>query len=183
MSLALSRIELIASLQRYTSNFAEELIFRDAFIALLQNEDAYQRWHLPGHITCSAWVINQNKNKALLIHHKKLNRWLQPGGHADGDENIYQVALREAQEETGVQHFNLLSQEIFDLDIHPIPARADMPAHDHYDIRLLFEAKEEDQLLLNEEVNHISWFAADDISAACGHVKNIDRMIVKSLIK
>jgi 8-oxo-dGTP pyrophosphatase MutT (NUDIX family) len=183
MSLALSQVELIDSLRQYASGYKEELNFRDAFLNLLQHKDAYQRWHMPGHITCSAWILNENHNKVLLIHHKKLNRWLQPGGHADGDENIFNVAIKEAQEETGVQEFKLLQETIFDLDIHPIPERADMPAHDHYDIRLLFSANEKDALLLNEEVNQIAWFSFDEVVETCGRKANIERMLEKCLKK
>lgn len=137
--------------------YPEEQRFVKRFEQLLSHDDAFQRYHLPGHITGSAWIVDTLKTRALLVHHAKLNRWLQPGGHADGEEDVTAVALREAQEETGVQHFKLLQSRIFDLDIHPIPARPDFPAHDHYDIRFLFEADPGDLLTVSEESHDVQW--------------------------
>ncbi len=183
MSLPVDRTGLVKGLKNYTTSFAEEINFRDSFLSLLQDEDAYQRWHLPGHITCSAWIVNAELNKALLIHHKKLDRWLQPGGHADGDENILRVALKEVAEETGVSEVQLIIHDIFDLDIHPIPKRADMPAHDHYDIRLLLRADESIPLIDNEEVKGIRWVELEQISPLCGYKSSILRMLAKMPIK
>jgi 8-oxo-dGTP pyrophosphatase MutT (NUDIX family) len=64
---------------------------------LLEHPDAFQRTHLPGHITGSSWIIDPSGESVLLTHHAKLNKWLQPGGHADGDEDIISVAMREAK--------------------------------------------------------------------------------------
>ncbi|MDZ7646212.1 MAG: NUDIX hydrolase [Cytophagales bacterium] len=94
---------------------------------------------MPGHITGSAWIVDPSNTQALLVHHAKLNKWVQPGGHADGDENILQVALREAEEETGLKNFKVLSDPPFDVDIHLIPERADFPEHFHFDIRYLLK--------------------------------------------
>lgn len=135
-----------------------------AFQTLLQSENSYQRTHLPGHITGSAWIIDAARQYVLLTHHAKLNKWLQPGGHADGDENVLRVALREAEEETGVKNFKLLSSEIFDLDIHPIPERKDMVAHDHYDIRFLLQADRNDPLIITEESHDLGWVRLEELS-------------------
>ncbi len=120
-----------------------------AFVA--QHPDCFDRSLLIGHITGSAWIVSPDRQQTLLIHHRKLDRWLQPGGHADGDPDVAAVALREAQEETGLTSLRLVNpvgathpeQEvaIFDVDIHPIPARADVPEHLHYDIRFLLDSE------------------------------------------
>ena len=101
----------------------------------------WQRSTLEGHVTASAWVLNLQKTHALFLHHAKLNRWLQPGGHLDDmDFSPAHGALREALEETGITNLafdKLLGDHIFDVDVHPIPARDAEPAHLHYDLRYL----------------------------------------------
>jgi 8-oxo-dGTP pyrophosphatase MutT (NUDIX family) len=149
-------IQLPHMLQAYMAS-QPELVFKDRFIELLKHPQAYHRDHLPGHITGSAWVLNQDRSKVLLVHHAKLNRWLQPGGHADGDEDVVAVALRELEEETGVKGVTHLGSGIFDIDIHPIPTRKDFPQHDHYDVRFAFIANENEPLLVSEESHDVKW--------------------------
>src|SRR5687768_14947914 len=93
------RSTLIRSLKKYSSAFPEENLFVPQFLELLNHRDAFQRHHLPGHITGSSWILDQSRQHVLLVHHGTLNRWLQPGGHADGEENVLNVALREARSE------------------------------------------------------------------------------------
>lgn len=152
----MNRTELIHQLQSYQSPFAEEMVFIDRFLHLLDHADAYQRTHLPGHITGSAWIINEEFDEALLVHHAKLDKWVQPGGHADGDENILAVALREAQEETGILQFEI-QPIVFDLDIHTIPARKDFPEHQHYDIRFLMKPLPHQSVAVSEESFDVKW--------------------------
>src|SRR5688572_20321275 len=117
----LDRQSIVSELKRYHSPFKEEILFVTEFLELLKHPQAFQRDNLPGHITGSAWILDQSRQSVLLVHHGTLNKWLQPGGHADGEENVLNVALREADEETGLKNFLLLQENIFDLDIHPIP--------------------------------------------------------------
>lgn len=145
---------------------------------LLLHPRAYHRDHLPGHITGSAWVTNQKQSKVLLLHHGKLNKWLQPGGHADGDEDVLQVALRELEEETGTQQATLLMPGIFDLDIHPIPTRKDFPAHFHYDVRFLFEADDQRPVIVSEESLDVKWIPIDDVKSFTDNI-SIHRMVEK----
>ena len=152
-----SRVKLQDALRQYQTHFSSEHTFIAAFQSLLESENSYQRTHVPGHITGSAWIIDSTRQYVLLTHHAKLNKWLQPGGHADGDENVLRVALREAEEETGVKNFTLLSHKFFDIDIHPIPDRKDMVAHDHYDIRFLLQADRNDPLIITEESHDLRW--------------------------
>ncbi len=159
------RPSLVAALQQYRTPYQDELLFVDKFLALLTHPDAYQRTHLPGHITGSAWIVNGDGSKILLVEHAKLKKWLQPGGHADGDENVLAVALREAQEETGLIDLQLIGPSFFDIDIHPIPERKQppFPGHDHYDVRFLFVAREEDELLISDESTDLRWIPARDL--------------------
>ncbi len=98
--------------------------------------DAHRRTLLAGHLTASALVVDIQRRAALLTHHKKLGRWLQLGGHADGDANLAGVALREAREESGIEDL-CIDPRPLDLDIHRIPARGAEPEHWHYDARFL----------------------------------------------
>src|SRR3954465_2087342 len=105
-------------IRQYKTSDKPEALFKAKFLELLQHADAFQRTHLPGHITGSSFIVSDDFKYTLLVHHAKLNRWLQPGGHADGDTNVEGVALREANEETGLKNISLLLPTIFDLDIH-----------------------------------------------------------------
>jgi 8-oxo-dGTP pyrophosphatase MutT (NUDIX family) len=151
-----TKAQLLQQLLSYQTHFHEEKDFVLRFLELLKSNDAFQRTHLPGHITGSAWIVNKNRDQTLLVHHAKLNKWVQPGGHADGDENILQVALREAEEETGLKNFKI-TKTIFDIDIHTIPERKDFPQHQHYDIRYLLEADTNEQIVVSDESHDVKW--------------------------
>lgn len=154
----------------------------DQFLDLLKHPRAYHRDHLPGHITGSAWIVNESRTKALLIQHAKLKRWLQPGGHADGERDIPNVARREAEEETGLKKIKLLREDIFDLDIHLIPDRKDFPQHWHYDVRFLFEGDEKDELLISDESTGLDWFALHSLKELTENNNSIMRMVHKTNI-
>lgn len=159
------RQSLIAAFSDYKTAFAEESAFIPRFIDLLQHPRSYHRDHLPGHITGSAWIINNDRSKVLLVKHAVLNKWLQPGGHADGDENVSRVAMREANEETGLTNLTLAASGILDIDIHRIPERKDLsfPAHDHYDIRFMFRADESDELKISDESTDLRWIGLTEL--------------------
>src|SRR6185295_8140294 len=108
-------VSLQEQIQHYTATHSNEFEFASKFIELLNHPDAFQRTHLPGHITGSTFIVSEDFSQTLLVHNAKLNRWLQPGGHADGDKNVERVALREGNEETGIQNLTLVTPEIFDI--------------------------------------------------------------------
>lgn len=149
-------------LQSYKTAFTEEQIFIAPFLELLDHKDCFERTHLPGHITGSAWIINREKTKTLLVHHAKLNKWVQPGGHADGDENVMRVALREVEEETGLSHLKPAT-DIFDVDIHIIPERKEFPTHFHYDIRFMVTGDDREPLVVSEESHDVRWINLSDL--------------------
>jgi 8-oxo-dGTP pyrophosphatase MutT (NUDIX family) len=158
------RESLLDALRKYKTLYDEERDYVPRFIELLQHADAYKRDHLPGHITGSSWIINNERTKVLLVNHAALHKWLQPGGHADGDENVFNVAVREANEETGLVNLTSVGG-LFDIDIHPIPARKDLsfPQHDHYDVRFLFQADEADELKISDESTDLRWIDLKDL--------------------
>jgi 8-oxo-dGTP pyrophosphatase MutT (NUDIX family) len=163
----------------YNSKFDTENEFAAQFRALLKHPNAFQRNHLPGHITGSSWIVDSSRRFVLLVHHGTLNKWLQPGGHSDGEENVLNVALREAQEETGVTQFNVLQQNFFDLDIHPIPARLGFPEHLHYDIRFLLEADKRHPVTVSDESHDVAWVPVGELAALTEANLSIMRMAEK----
>lgn len=130
----------------------------------------WQRSTLDGHVTASAWVLNAEKTHALFLHHAKLNRWLQPGGHLDeADISPAQGAIREAQEETGITRLALdagLKEDIFDVDIHSIPLHNNEPAHLHYDLRYLVMSHETTtaRLKISDESTGFRWISLEDVA-------------------
>lgn len=155
--------QLSSDLQAYLNTWPSEQQTVGRCLTLLSHPDAFLRTHLPGHFTGSAFIVNEHKTHTLLVHHAKLNRWLQPGGHADGERDLANVARREANEETGVMNLELVQPSIYDLDIHPIPARKDFPGHDHYDVRYLFFAAMEEAIVVSEESHDVRWIQLDDM--------------------
>ncbi|MCA0994456.1 NUDIX hydrolase [Alloyangia pacifica] len=134
-----------------------------AVAALLRRvPQPYGRDPAQDHITGSGFVVSPCRGFTLLLHHAKLNRWLQPGGHCDGDPDVAAVAAREIFEETGLAA-RQLSGQLFDIDIHQIPARRSEPAHFHYDLRFLFEADPAIPLRRNAESHDLRWVALDDL--------------------
>jgi 8-oxo-dGTP pyrophosphatase MutT (NUDIX family) len=162
----------------YQTHFAEEAIFIDRFLQLLEHPRCFHRDHLPGHITASAFISDHTRAKLLLTHHAKLNRWLQPGGHADGDENVIAIAHREAFEETGLTSLKLASS-LFDLDIHTIPQSPDFPEHDHYDIRFHFVADATEEVKISAESHDVAWIDFQSVPELTNHNLSILRMLSK----
>lgn len=152
---------------------SEMITFLDSHV------DCLLRTQLLGHFTASAWVLDLASKSVLLIHHRKLNRWLQPGGHADGEADLLAVAQREVWEETGLET-NALQPDFFDLDVHGIPERGPEPAHLHLDARFLLTPKPTSKLVLNEEVTAARWIPLAEVHLQVQE-RSILRMVEKSL--
>ena len=137
------RKHLKEMLRSYSPPTATEQEFWERMLQLLESAgDPFSRGHYePGHFTASSFILSPDQKSLLLIYHSKLHRWLQPGGHVDPEDvNIVASAQREVREEVGLSDLELVSNGIFDVDIHEIPARKKEPAHDHYDVRFVFQA-------------------------------------------
>lgn len=167
------RYQLIQSLELYASQHPAERGVAQRIVRLVEDHaDCFLRTCRPGHITGAAWVMSSDHSRVALVHHRKLGRWLQPGGHADGDGDIVHVAWKEATEETGLTDLTLVDTGgtlvPLDIDVHEIPARYDNEgnliedAHEHHDIRFLFvagpQASDDTSLQVSHESHAVEWF-------------------------
>lgn len=146
-----------AQLADYRRRWPAETATVALFEALLGDaEDPFRRERLAGHFTASAWLVSADGQRVLLTHHRKLGRWLQLGGHADGDRDLAAVALKEAEEESGLTGL-AIDPAIFDLDRHRIPGHKDVPAHWHYDLRYVVRAGENEDFVVSDESHDLAW--------------------------
>ena len=157
------RKPLLELLERYLVRHPDERPTVDHVRQFVRaNADCFLRSCVDGHITGSAWILSHDHTSFLLTHHAKLGRWLQLGGHADGDPDPASVALREAREESGMTDFTLATVDgealVFDVDVHLIPARGAEPAHLHHDIRYLLVAASGQSLRVSSESHDLGWF-------------------------
>lgn len=123
--------------------------------------ECFERTLECGHITASCWLVNNDNSAALLTHHMKLDRWFQLGGHCDGDSDVLAVAIKEAQEESGINAIEPISSEIFDIDIHLIPENKREKAHYHYDVRFLLRVTSDEQTAISHESKELRWIDKD----------------------
>ena len=150
-------VDLGASLRDYADQYAGESTTAVLFADFLSSSrDVFERHHPPGHFTGSAWLVSADGRRVLLTHHRKLGRWLQLGGHADGDADLPRVALREAEEESGLSGL-VVERDVFDLDRHAIPARGADPEHWHYDVRFVVRATGGEDFAVSEESLELAW--------------------------
>lgn len=148
---------LQAQLADYRRRWPEEAAVVAEFLALLADpQDPFARTRLDGHFTGGAWLVSADGQRILMTHHRKLGRWLQLGGHADGDADMARVALKEAEEESGLRDLDV-EPAIFDLDRHWIPERGDVPGHWHYDVRYVVRATGSEDYVVSEESLDLAW--------------------------
>lgn len=175
--------------RRYGDRWPGEAATAAQFETFLHaHADAFERGNHAGHFTGSAWLVSGDGTRVLLMHHRKLDRWLQPGGHADGDPDLARVALREAREETGLADLRV-EGGIFDIDRHCIAgrlpvacpdgprspvafapgergsaARAHEPQHWHYDVRYVLRAGADESYIGNAESHALAWRPVGDVA-------------------
>jgi len=153
------------------------------FVALLgEGVRAFTRERLEGHFTASALLLSADGRRTLLTHHRKLGRWLQPGGHADGDVDLARVALTEASEESGLPGLRV-EGGIFDLDRHWIPERKGVPGHWHHDVRYVVRAGTDERYVVGEESNDLAWLDVGAVAADEAMDASLRRMARKWLVR
>ncbi len=154
-----SRIEsLLAQLRAYEPHDELEATHRSRMMDLLAAAASpFSRGHFaPGHVTASCYIVD-GEGRLLLHHHRRLDRWLQMGGHVDGEELPEAAALREGREESGLSDLQTIGG-VLDLDIHAIPAGRGEPAHDHFDVRYLARTAAPHAIAIDRaESNDLAW--------------------------
>lgn len=168
-------------LAEYGRRWPDEEAVTAQFLALLDEPvNPFVRERLEGHLTGGAWLVSGDGRRILMTHHRKLDRWLQLGGHADGDTDMARVALKEAEEESGLSDL-AVEGDIFDLDRHWIPERKGVPGHWHYDVRYVIRANGSEAYVVSEESLDLAW---RDIAALAGDADvSISRMARKWLAR
>jgi 8-oxo-dGTP pyrophosphatase MutT (NUDIX family) len=175
--------DLRRSLSDYRTRWPAEGATVGLFEQLLgDGAHGFVRERLAGHFTASAWLVSSDGRRVLLTHHRKLGRWLQLGGHADGDQDLARAALREAREESGLDGL-ALEPGIFDLDRHRIPEHGGVPAHWHYDVRYVVRAGGDEAFTVSGESHALAWRPVADLADAPGLDGSVRRMARKWLAR
>ena len=181
--LAGDRRSLDATFLAYARRLAGEQATVDAFRELLADDaDPFVRGRLAGHFTASAWLVDRTGTRVLLTHHRKLGIWVQLGGHADGDRDLARVALREAEEESGLAGLRV-EPEVFDLDRHWIPEHKGVPGHWHYDVRYVVHVGGSEAFVVGEESHDLAWRGIRAIAADPAADASLRRMAGKWLAR
>lgn len=168
--------ELLKLLQRFGARDEQDSGAARLFESFVREQvDCAQRELQIGHLTGSAWLVSADGARILLTHHRKLDRWLQLGGHADGASDMASVALREAEEESGLTDLSV-EPEIFDLDRHWIPEYDEMPGHWHYDMRFVVQANGGEEFAVSEESHALAWREISEIAADVDADASLQRM-------
>ncbi len=178
-----SSAALLDALRHYRDQWQGEAATVAEFEQFLHTPaNVFVRTHAAGHFTGSSWLVSTDGDRVLLMHHRKLGRWLQPGGHADGDSDLARVALREAQEETGVAGLQV-QPGIFDIDRHRIPERGNEPAHWHYDVRHVVRATGDERFAVNSESLALAWRPVTEVAQDASLDSSLRRMAAKWLAR
>ena len=159
------RTPILNALARYAHRHPDEDAVTARFAEFIRTERrCFERNCWAGHVTGSAWLVDGAGRHVLLTHHKKLGRWLQLGGHSDGDPDSLGVALREAVEESGLS-VDPVWRDPFDLDIHPIPPRGTDPEHFHFDVRYALRVRASETFALSDESHELAWVPIADVKS------------------
>ena len=157
-------LKLTELLQHYQLRFQQEVTPARCLELVRSQPDCLNRnCYEDGHFTASAWVVNPNLERCLLLHHRKIGKWLQLGGHVEIGADLLDEAIREVKEESGISA-SPLTLDIFDVDVHEVPEYLKEPAHLHYDIRFLLVANEHQTLLRSAESNGLMWIQVENIA-------------------
>ena len=165
-------MSLFDTINRYKPGNQQEEIDKEQMLEFMKsNYDYLLRDNQAGHFTVSAWAVNKERNKVLMVHHNLYNSWSWVGGHADGMKDLAEVALKELREETGVKSAELISEDIFSLEILAVQGHVKkgvwVPSHLHFNVTYLVEVDENEPLQVQEDENSaVKWFDFADVEKA-----------------
>ena len=160
------RRQLIKDLDKFIPFNEQEVRDKKLILALLEEEDIFCRSHLAAHMTASAWVVNQTRDKVLMAYHNLYDSWSWLGGHADGDEDLLHVALKEVEEESGLTKIKAVSEGIFSVEVLTVDGHIKnneyVSSHLHLNITYLIEADDREELAIKADENSdIGWFTLE----------------------
>lgn len=159
----MNREDLIKQIEEYIPYNEQEETDRKQILRCLKEEDIFCRTNYLAHMTSSAWVVNEMRTKVLMAYHNIYNSWSWLGGHADGEEDLLKVAVREVKEESGLIQVRPLSGKIYSLEVLTVDGHekrgAYVGSHLHLNVTYLLEAEENAPLSSKEDENSgVAWF-------------------------
>ena len=178
-------MKIVEEIKKYRPCNAQEQRDQALILDFLEkNGDAFLRSNLLAHMTASSWIVNPERTKTLMVYHNIHDSWSWTGGHADGETDLLSVALREAREETGIEHVRPLSPEIFSLEVLTVDGHEKrgeyVPSHLHMNVTYLLEAEESDTLhICREENSGVAWFTLEEALKASTEPWFVERIYKK----
>ena len=178
-------MKIVEEIKKYRPCNAQEQRDQALILDFLEkNGDAFLRSNLLAHMTASSWIVNPERTKTLMVYHNLYDSWSWTGGHADGETDLLSVALREAREETGIEHVRPLSPEIFSLEVLTVDGHEKrgeyVPSHLHMNVTYLLEAEESDTLhVCREENSGVAWFTLEEALKASTEPWFVERIYKK----
>ena len=184
-----ARQRLVEALNAYVPVNEQETVDLARMISFLTTgETPFLRTNETAHFTASAWIVNPARTKVLMVYHNLYNSWSWTGGHADGEEGLLGVALKEAREETGIRHIRPVREEPFSVEILTVNGHEKrgkyVPSHLHYNVTYLVEAEESDELRMKPDENSgVAWFTFEDALKASTEPWMVERVYRKLMDK
>ena len=183
-------MSIVSDIEKFRPSCEQEERDKKVILDFLSgNDNAFLRTNLLAHMTASAWVVNAQHDKVLMVYHNIYHSWSWTGGHADGEKDLLSVAVRECREETGVTAVRPVSRDIFSLEVLTVDGHEKrgqyVPSHLHMNVTYLIEADEHDALTVCEDENSgVRWFtlsAAPEASTEPWFVERIYRKLNEKL--
>lgn len=179
---------LFDNIKKYKPSNLQEEYDKEQMLQFMERYDEYlERENQIAHFTASMWTVNKERTKTLMVHHNLYNSWSWIGGHADGMEDLCAVALKELQEETGIKHAKLVSEDIFSLETLTVNGHIRkgiwVPSHLHFNLTYLAEAEEKEELIVQEcENSAVQWWTFEEalrVSTEPWMVENIYKKLIE----
>ena len=182
---AMNRQKLVSQIRRYVPYNEQEEADKALILNWIEkNDDAFLRDNVVAHMTASAWVVDKDRSKVLMVYHNIYHSWSWLGGHADGETDLLAVAIREVKEEAGISDVRSVSEEIFSLESLTVDGHVKkgryVSSHLHLNVTYLLEADEAEVLRIKPDENSgVRWFSLEEALAACSEPWMIERVYKK----